>query len=165
MYDLNKVMLIGRLTRDPEARTTTTGKKVTTISLAMTMSKNAETGEQRTEYIDVVAWEGLADIIEKYVTKGTLVYIEGSIQTRSWEGTDAKKNYKTEVLARDMKILTPKGSSTGEYNSAGHSNPTAAQSSSPANTASKAAPKSAPSDEYKTEELPDIDLDEIQTPF
>ncbi len=160
MYDLNKVMLIGRLTRDPEARTTTTGKKVVTISLAMTMSKNPETGEQKTEYIDVVAWEGLADIIDKYVTKGTLVYIEGSIQTRSWEGTDAKKNYKTEVLARDMKILTPKGSATGEYNSGSQSSSTNSAPSQP-----KAVAKSAPTDEYKTEELPDIDLDEIQTPF
>ena len=114
MYDLNKVMLIGRLTRDPEVRTTQSGTKVVTISLAMTMSKNKDTGEQRTEYIDIVAWEGLAEIIEKYVTKGTLVYVEGSIQTRSWEGTDGKKNYKTEVSAKDLKILTPKGASS-EY--------------------------------------------------
>ena len=159
MYDLNKVMLIGRLTRDPEPRTTSTGKKVVTISLAMTMGKNPETGEQKTEYIDVVAWEGLADIIEKYVTKGTLVYVEGSIQTRSWEGTDGKKNYKTEVLGRDMKILTPKGASSdytpASQNSSSQSTPSAAP---------KPAAKPA-AEEYHTEELPDIDLDEIQTPF
>jgi len=154
MYDLNKVMLIGRLTREPEVRTTPSGAKVVTFSLAMTMSKNKDTGEQKTEYIDCVAWEGLAEIVEKYVTKGTLVYVEGSIQTRSWEGTDGKKNYKTEVLAKDLKILTPKGGATGEY--------TPSQSSAPA---TKATPKAEKVEEYKVEELPDIDLDEIQTPF
>ena len=156
MYDLNKVMLIGRLTREPEVRTTQNGTKVVTVSLAMTMSKNKDTGEQKTEYVDVVAWENLAEIIEKYVTKGTLVYIEGSIQTRSWEGTDGKKNYKTEVLAKDMKILTPKGGNT-EY--------VAPSNSTPSASASKPSTKAPAADEYSMEELPDIDLDEIQTPF
>lgn len=156
MYDLNKVMLIGRLTREPEVRTTQNGTKVVTVSLAMTMSKNKDTGEQKTEYVDVVAWENLAEIIEKYVTKGTLVYIEGSIQTRSWEGTDGKKNYKTEVLAKDMKILTPKGGNT-EY--------VAPSNSTPSTSASKPSTKAPVADEYSMEELPDIDLDEIQTPF
>ena len=152
--------MIGRLTRDPEPRTTSTGKKVVNISLAMTMGKNPDTGEQKTEYVDVVAWEGLADIIEKYVTKGTLIYVEGSIQTRSWEGTDGKKNYKTEVLARDMKILTPKGSSS-DYTPAAQSS-----NSQPSSTSSsRPAAKAASGEQHQTEELPDIDLDEIQTPF
>jgi single-strand DNA-binding protein len=149
MYDLNKVMLIGRLTRDPETRTTNTGKKVTTISLAMTMSKNKDTGNSVVEYIECTAWEKLAEIIEKYATKGVLVYVEGSIQTQSWENTDGKKQYKTSVLLKELKILTPKNSYESDQSQNQVKNKTTSKTLTPA----------------EVNELPDIDLDEIQTPF
>jgi single-strand DNA-binding protein len=159
MYDLNKVMIIGRLTKDPEVRTTPNGSKVVSFSVAMTMSKNKDTGDTKTEYIDCVAWEGLAEIIEKYVIKGTQVYVEGQIQTRSWEGTDGKKNYKTEVLVKEMKILTPK--SSGENQSYGASNSSLSFSqSSQTTTKSKT-----DTENDMSSELPQIDLDEITTPF
>lgn len=146
MYDLNKVMLIGRLTKDPEIRTTPSGTRVANFSMAMTMSKNKDTGEQKTEFVNLVAWEGLAEIIDKYVPKGTLVYVEGYLQTSSWEGQDGKKNYKTEIVAKELKILTPKNfeGNGGQKNS---------------NYSSRSTPKEEP------EELPEIDLDEIVTPF
>ncbi|GAB4145899.1 MAG: hypothetical protein OHK0017_05990 [Patescibacteria group bacterium] len=159
MYDLNKVMLIGRLTKDPEIRTTPSGAKVVTFTLAMTISKNKDTGEQKTEYIDCTAWEGLAEIIEKYVTKGTMIYVEGQLQTRSWEGQDGKKNYKTEVLAKDMKILSSKGSGDG-----GSSYSAPQQSNSTPRPAAKPATNDTPAPDTGNE-LPEIDLDEIVTPF
>ena len=110
--DLNKVMLIGRLTRDPEAKTTPQGVAVTSFGLATGRVWKDDQGNRRdaTEFHNVVAWRRLAEICAQYLTKGKQVYIEGHLQTRSWDGQDGKKNYRTEVVADNMIMLgSPSG--------------------------------------------------------
>lgn len=105
--DLNKVMLIGRLTRDPESRTTPQGVTVTNFGLATGRVWKDQQGNQRdaTEFHNVVAWRRLGEICAQYLKKGRQVYIEGHLQTRSWDGQDGKKNYRTEVVADNMIML------------------------------------------------------------
>lgn len=113
--DLNKVMLIGRLTRDPESKTTPQGVTLTTFGLATGRVWKDQQGNQRdaTEFHNVVAWRRLAEICAQYLSKGKQIYIEGHLQTRTWDGQDGKKNYRTEVVADNMIML---GSPTGSTN-------------------------------------------------
>lgn len=106
--DLNKVMIIGRLGVDPEMRYTPSGSPVTSFRVAVGRQWRDGNGESReeTEWFSVVAWNKLAEICNQYLTKGTRVYIEGRLQTRSWEDTQSgQTRYKTEVIANDMIIL------------------------------------------------------------
>lgn len=114
--DLNKVMLIGRLTRDPETKTTPQGVTVTTFSIATNrVWKDAQGNQQdKTEFHNIVAWRKLGEICAQYLGKGRQVYIEGHLQTRNWEDTPGgKKNYRTEIVADNMIMLGSKGDSTG----------------------------------------------------
>ncbi len=109
--NLNKVMLIGRLTRDPEMRYTPSGAPVTTFSLATNRYGQGTDGEKKeyTDYHNVVAWNigkrNLAEICGQYLHKGSLVYIEGRLQTRSWEGQDGQKRKTTEINATEVQFL------------------------------------------------------------
>ena len=106
--DLNKVMVIGRLGQDPEPRYTAQGTAVTLMRLAINRRARAGTdGEQReeTDWFTVVAWERLAETCAQYLQKGSKVYFEGRLQTRSWEGQDGQKRYATEIVASDMIML------------------------------------------------------------
>lgn len=107
--DLNKVMIIGRLTRDPEIRNIPSGDTVANFGVATNrVWTNAEGQKQEfVEYHNVVAWRKLADICGQYLKKGDRVYIEGSLQTHDWEGQDGIKRYRTEIVARDMIMLSP----------------------------------------------------------
>lgn len=111
--DLNKVMLIGRLTRDPEMRTTPNGQNVASFSVATSFRWKDQSGDQkeRTEFHNIVAWRKLAEIVGQYLKKGKQVYIEGRLETRSWDGDDGKKRYKTEVVADNMIMLGSAGDS------------------------------------------------------
>lgn len=113
--DLNKAMLIGRLTRDPEARTTPQGTSVTSFSVATNFRWKDATGNQqdKTEYHDIVAWRKLAEICAQYLKKGAKVYIEGRLQTRSWDDQSGNKRYRTEIVADNMIMLDSKGSGGG----------------------------------------------------
>lgn len=104
---LNKAILIGRLGKDTEIRYTPNGKAVANFSVATDESYKKEGGEkvEKTEWHKVVAFDKLAEICGKYLTKGKLVYIEGKIQTRSWEDKDGSKKYTTEIVANTMKML------------------------------------------------------------
>ena len=108
---INKAILIGNLGADPEIRYTQNGTAVATFNVATTERwKNKEGGmEERTEWHRIVAWRQLAEICGNYLHKGSKVYIEGSIQTRQWEDRDGNKRYTTEIVAREMKMLDPKG--------------------------------------------------------
>lgn len=103
---INKVILIGNLGKDPEVQNFETGKKAS-FSLATTeMSRDREGNEQQhTEWHNVVMWRGLADIAEQFLHKGSQVYIEGKIRTRSFEGRDGQKKYVTEIQADNMVLL------------------------------------------------------------
>ncbi len=107
MRGLNKVMIIGRLGRDPEMRYTPSGRPVTSFSVATTRTWMNADGERReeTEWFNVVAWAQLAEICKQHLSKGSQVYVEGRLQTRSWEDPDGKKHYRTELVANEMILL------------------------------------------------------------
>lgn len=104
---LNKVLLIGRLGREPEMRYTPSGRPVTTFSIGTTRKWSTSDGEHKTEteWFNVVAWSNLAEICNQYLTKGSLVYIEGRLQNRQWDDTEGHKHYATEVVANEMIVL------------------------------------------------------------
>ena len=106
---LNKVMIIGNVGRDPEMRYTPSGSAVTSFSVAVTRRWMTPDNQPRdeTEWFNVVAWDKLAETCNQFLSKGRLVYVEGHLQTRSWE-QDGQKRYKTEVVAREMIILDSK---------------------------------------------------------
>jgi single-strand DNA-binding protein len=107
--NLNKVMLIGNLTRDPEMRYTPQGNAVASFVVA-TNREWVTQGEkkQSVDFHNVVAWNKLAEICGQLLKKGIKVFVEGRLQTRDWVGDDGKKRYKTEIIIDDMIILTPK---------------------------------------------------------
>jgi len=110
---LNKAQIIGNLGKDPELRTTQGGTSVCNFSIATTDKYKNKEGEwvENTEWHNVVVWGKLADICSQYLHKGKQVYIEGKIQTRSWDDQDGNKKYMTEIVASEMKMLGQKGDS------------------------------------------------------
>lgn len=141
--DLNKAMVIGRLTRDPETRTTPSGQNVCNFAVATNRTWTDQGGskQERVEYHNVVSWGKLAEICSQYLTKGKKVYIEGRLQTQDWEGKDGVKRYKTEIVAENMIMLDGGGAAPGGNNNFSQSAP--AQNSQP----------SAPTSEPSTEEV------------
>lgn len=108
---VNKVILIGNLGQDPELRYTGNGTAVCNMRIATNESFKDASGEwvEKTEWHSVVAWSRLAEICGEYLTKGSQVYIEGSLQTRSWDDRDGNTRYTTEIKAREMQILSSRG--------------------------------------------------------
>ena len=104
---LNKVMIIGRLGRDPEMRYTPSGRPVTTFSVATSRNWSTSDGEKRTEteWFNVVAWGSLAEICNQYLLKGQQVYIEGRLQSRNWEDPEGKRHTSVEIIASEMIML------------------------------------------------------------
>lgn len=109
--DLNKATIIGRLTADPESRTTPNGQTVVTLTVATNYTWNDANGQkqEKAEFHNIVAWRKLAEIIAQYLKKGSKVYIEGRLQTRSWEDQNGNKKYRTEIIADNMIMLDSKG--------------------------------------------------------
>ena len=112
MRGVNKVILIGNLGRDPEIRYTTGGQAVANFTIATSDSYTNKEGEKQenTEWHRIVAWGRLAEICGEYLTKGRMVYIEGSLRTRSWEDKEGNTRWTTEVVARSMEMLGSAGS-------------------------------------------------------
>ena len=108
---VNKVILIGNVGADPELRYTAGGTAVTNFNIATNESWTDSSGErqERTEWHRIVVWGRLAEICNQYLRKGSKVFIEGRLQTRSWETQDGQKRYTTEVVARDMQMLDSRG--------------------------------------------------------
>lgn len=115
MSSLNKAMLIGRLGQDPEVRYTQSNTAVANFSLATNERYKDRNGEfqERTEWHRIVAWGRTAEICQEYLKKGSLVYIEGPIQTREWEDKDGQKKYTTEIKALTMQMLDSRGDQMG----------------------------------------------------
>ncbi len=116
--NLNKVFLIGRLTKDPETRSTPSGQTVCSFSLATNrIWNNKETNqkEEKTEFHNIVLWGRLAEIASQYLTKGSLVLVEGRLQTRNWEDQSGNKKYRTEIVAENIQ-LGPKLIGQTEFN-------------------------------------------------
>lgn len=112
---LNKVMLIGNLTRDPEMRYTPQGAAVCTFGVATNRSWTTESGEKKedVEFHNIVAWNKLAEICSQLLKKGRKVYVEGRLSTRSWQGQDGAQKQRTEVVITDMVILDKKTDEVG----------------------------------------------------
>ena len=105
---VNKVILVGNVGIDPEVRTTESGVKVARIRLATTerlFDRQANEAKEHTEWHTVTLWRGLADVVDKYVRKGTQIYVEGRLRTREWMDKDNNKRYTTEILADVMNLL------------------------------------------------------------
>lgn len=113
--NLNKAMIIGNLTRDPEIRTTPTGQTVASFSVATNYVWTDQSGQKRdkAEFHNVVAWRRLAEICGQYLKKGSKIYLEGRMQTRDWVGQDGVKRYRTEIIADNMIMLDRAGANSG----------------------------------------------------
>ena len=99
---LNKIILMGRLTRDPELRRTGTGTAVTSFSLAVDRDFKSQSGEKETDFIDIVAWRSTAEFVSKYFTKGRMAVVEGRLQMRDWTDKDGGKRRSAEVVADNV---------------------------------------------------------------
>lgn len=113
---VNKVILVGRLGRDPELKYTQQGTPVVKFSLATDEQWTDKNGEKqrRTEWHNIVAWSKLAEICQKYLVKGKLVFIEGRLQTQTWDDPEGKKHSRTEIRADSMVMLSPAAAATAE---------------------------------------------------
>jgi single-strand DNA-binding protein len=120
---INKVILVGRLGRDPEMKYTASGTPFCRFSIAtddVWTDKGSGERQEKTEWHNVVVWDRLAEICNQYLAKGRLVYIEGSLQTREWDDAEGNKRKTTEVRARDMVLLgsPPEGANSGQRRTA-----------------------------------------------
>ena len=118
---MNKVILIGRLTRDPEMRTTASGMNVTRFTIAVTRTYQDQNGERGADFINCVAWRKQAENIAKYCVKGTQVAVDGRIQTGSYDAQDGSKRYTTDIICDNVTFLGSKGD-TNNNNGGGYNN-------------------------------------------
>jgi len=117
MRSVNKVIIIGNLTRDPEMRQTPNGQNIVTFGIATNREWVTSTSEKKTsaEFHECVAWAKLAEICEKYLRKGKLVYVEGYLKTRSWDTEEGVRKFKTEIVVEDMIMLNKRSEGEEEY--------------------------------------------------
>ncbi len=160
MY-LNKVFLIGNLTRDPELKALPTGTKVASLSMATNRIWKDATGARKesVEYHNVVAFARQAETLAQYMKKGASLYVEGRIQTRSWDAADGTKKYRTEIVLENFQFGPKGGSSAGGMGGASMSSTTPARQSD-----SEAPQKDAPAD-LDTIEYPDEEINLEDIPF
>ena len=147
--NLNKAMIIGNLTRDPETRTTPSGQTVANFSVATNLVWTDATGQKqkKVEFHNVVAWRKLAEICAQYLKKGGKVYVEGRLQTRDWQGQDGVKRYRTEIIADNMIML--------DHGNANANEPAASASSEPSEPALPTEiTNETATEEIKVEEVP-----------
>ena len=112
---LNRIVIMGRLTRDPELRRTQSGTAVTSFSLAVDRDFKSQSGEKETDFIDVVAWRSTAEFVSKYFSKGRMAVVEGRLQIRDWTDRDGGKRRSAEVVADNVYFGDSKRDSGGEY--------------------------------------------------
>ncbi len=115
--NVNIVILVGRLTDNPESRTTPAGQQVCSFRMATnrTWTDKQGTRQEKVEYHTVVTWRRLAEIASQYLQKGGLVFVEGHLETRSWQGTDGQKKYRTEIIADRLQLgPRPQGSAAAQ---------------------------------------------------
>lgn len=165
---INKVILVGNVGQDPEVRYTgdaANGAKVATVRLATTERYRDRSGnlQEHTEWHSIVAWRNTADVIEKYVKKGTQLYIEGRLRTRSWDDQNGNKRYTTEIMADTLQLLGRRSdnpaSQGGGYTSQGgqsYQQPSYSQPAQPAYAPAAQQPAAKP--QSIVEDMPDDDL-------
>ena len=161
---LNKIFIMGRLTRDPELRRTQSGTPVTSFSLAVDRDYKTQSGEKETDFIDVVAWRATAEFVAKYFTKGRMAVVEGRLQIRAWQDKEGNKRRSAEVVADNVYFGDSKRDAAGDsggYSPApsyGYSAPAAPAAGSSHGYAAPAAP--APASDFSM-----IEDDDSQLPF
>ena len=116
MKSVNKVILVGNVTRDPQIKETSSGQPVVTFGLATNREWTTKTSEKRSlaEYHNIAVWGKLAEICQKYLKKGKLIYVEGYLKTRSWDSPEGVKMFRTEVVVQDMIMLNKRGDIEGD---------------------------------------------------
>jgi single-strand DNA-binding protein len=159
MY-LNKVLLVGNLTRDPELRAIPSGTKVVQLGIATNRTWKDQSGARKeaTEFHNVVAFGRQAETLAQYCKKGSSLYIEGRLQTRSWEGQDGKKNYRTEIVLENFQF-GPRAAGAGFSGGQGTTSAPASRQND-----SEAPQKDAPAD-LDTIEYPDEEINLEDIPF
>ncbi len=154
--NFNKAIIIGRVTKDPETRTTPNGQTVASIGVASNRVWNTNSGEkqEKVEFHSIVAWGKLAEICGQYLVKGQLVLFEGRLETRTWEGQDGVKRSKTEIIAENMQ-MGPRSRSQ-EENSSYQAKETPVQNNTDQNQMKEQVPKENDSndEEIKIEDIP-----------
>jgi single-strand DNA-binding protein len=115
---LNKIILMGRLTRDPELRRTQSGTAVTSFSLAVDRDFKSQGGDKETDFIDIVAWRNTAEFVSKYFTKGRMAVVEGRLQIRDWTDRDGGKRRSAEVIAENVYFGDSKREGGSDYSAA-----------------------------------------------
>ena len=115
---LNKIILMGRLARDPELRRTQSGTAVTSFSLAVDRDFKSQGGDKETDFIDIVAWRNTAEFVSKYFTKGRMAVVEGRLQIRDWTDRDGGKRRSAEVIAENVYFGDSKREGGSDYSSA-----------------------------------------------
>ena len=161
---LNRVQLIGNLTRDPELRYTPSGTAVCSFGLATNRSWTTDTGEKKedTEFHNIVSWNKLGELCSQYLAKGRKAYVEGRIATRTYTGKDGQQHQRTEIVIQDMIILDSKGAGAGHAAGAGKGRPVIPTPKQGAAAEEQQAPKSdIEPEQLGTEDITDVDPDEI----
>ncbi len=147
--NFNKAIIIGRVTKDPDIRTTPNGQSVASISIATNRVWNSNSGEkqEKTEFHNIVAWGKLAEICGQYLVKGQEVMFEGRLETRTWDGQDGQKRSRTEIVAENMQMgaKARSGSQSGPSNDA-YSSPKASEKPTQKNESNE--------EEIKIEDIP-----------
>ena len=148
---MNKAILVGNLTRDPEQRTTPSGVSVTSFTVAVTRRYKSQDGPQQADFINCVAWRSTAEFIAKYFTKGSRIGIVGTIQTRTYDDQNGVRRYVTEVVVDEAEFVTSKAQNPGATRGDAQQQPAAQQPSA---------------DDLFAEELSDFQpLDDAELPF
>lgn len=148
---MNKAILVGNLTRDPEQRTTPSGVSVTSFTVAVTRRYKSQDGTQQADFINCVAWRSTAEFIAKYFTKGSRLGIVGTIQTRTYDDQNGVRRYVTEVVVDEAEFVTSKAQNPGATRGDAQQQPAAQQPSA---------------DDLFAEELSDFQpLDDAELPF
>ncbi len=147
--DLNRATIIGRLTRDPEVKTTPSGQTVANLGVATNRVWTDKSGvkQEKVEFHNIVIWGKLAEIAGQYLSKGRQVYLEGRLETRDWTGQDGVKRYRTEIIADNMIMLGGSGGASSNSGSFGGDVPLPSDNSDQGSSAGS-------SDEIKVEDIP-----------
>lgn len=154
MYSLNRATVLGNCTRDPEVRQTPSGQSVCSFGIATNRSWTDAAGakQEATDFHNVVAWGKLAEICGQYLAKGRKAYVEGRLQTRSWEGQDGQKRSTTEIVADNVILLDRAGGSASQASAAAA--PGGSPFAAPPVVKPKDDPAPNPDDEIKIEDIP-----------
>ena len=162
---LNKIILMGRLTRDPELRRTESGTAVCSFSIAVDRDFKSKNGEKETDFIDIVSWRATAEFVSKYFTKGRMAVVEGRLQIRDWTDKEGGKRRSAEVIADnvyfgDSRRDSESGNSSYSNNSYGGNNSSNSYSAPAPSYGGYSAPASAPASDFAM-----LEDDDAQLPF